>query len=79
MAIVGFLSPLSVALFGPACGRILDLTPRRTALRFITSAQTGAIATAGKPAAQSCIGTHAHPHNCCGLAAGMYILLTPCL
>jgi hypothetical protein len=47
VAIVGFLSPLSVAVFGPACGRLLDLTPRRTALRFITSTQLGAIATAG--------------------------------
>lgn len=47
VAIVGFMSPLSVAVFGPACGRLLDLTPRRTALRFIISAQIGAIATAG--------------------------------
>ena len=61
MAIVGFLSPLSVAVFGPACGRLLDLTPRRPALRFITAAQTGAIATGGKPAAPALL--HACPRG----------------
>ena len=47
MAVVGFLSPVAVILFGPFCGRMMDFTPRRRALRFITCTQTGAIVLAG--------------------------------
>ena len=47
VAVVGFLSPVAVILFGPFCGRMMDFTPRRRALRFITCTQTAAIVTAG--------------------------------
>ena len=66
MAIVGFLSPLSVAVFGPACGQSLDLTPRRTALRFIITAQIAAIATAGLSL----------PCRCAGVSRGSGWVLT---
>lgn len=47
VALVGFISPLAVMALGPWCGQLLDLTPRRSALRFIAVAQTAAIITAG--------------------------------
>lgn len=49
VAVVGFFSPLAVMALGPWCGQLLDLTPRRTALRFIAVVQFAAIVTAGKP------------------------------
>ena len=49
IALVGFISPLAVMALGPWCGQLLDLTPRRTSLRFIAVTQTAAIVTAGKP------------------------------
>lgn len=48
VALVGFISPLAVMALGPWCGQLLDLTPRRTALRTIAAAQTAAILTAGR-------------------------------
>ena len=53
MAVVGFLSPVAVILFGPFCGRMMDFTPRRRALRFITCTQTAAIISAGNVAPTS--------------------------
>ena len=53
VALVGFISPLAVMALGPWCGQLLDLTPRRSALRFIAVAQTAAIITAGMPYLQT--------------------------
>jgi hypothetical protein len=47
VALVGFISPLAVMMLGPWCGQLLDLTPRRTALRFIVCMQSSAIIVAG--------------------------------